>query len=332
MDPQGRRFYVAFAISFAVHVVFVVVAVVPASRALDGGDEARFFEVTPLAREMEPNEPTEEEIEEDEDYDPEDDLPEGQVVDAPEAGEERRPEDSRFLANRDQVVDRETRARFQVPGELSQAQQPTLPFSRGMAQQETPRRDQPMLAGLMVRDRGLQSTDDGQQPAQQSPPPMDSSPLNLRPSVAVMSDAVGGTGLDALGDVEDGERSLLNTVRWRHAPFFQRVKDQVRQYWHPDVAFMRHDPGGHVYGYRDRETVLRVVLDTRGSLERVYVLRGSGADFLDDEARRAIEQAAPFPHPPARLVDERTGRVVFTFGFIVELGERPIFRLRRYRQ
>jgi TonB family protein len=97
------------------------------------------------------------------------------------------------------------------------------------------------------------------------------------------------------------------------------------------VAFRHHDPGGHVYGYRDRETVVRVVLNPEGSLETLYVLRASGAQFLDDEALQAIEQAAPFPNPPRGLVDERTQQIVFTFGFTVELGERPIFRLRRYR-
>ena len=47
-------------------------------------------------------------------------------------------------------------------------------------------------------------------------------------------------------------------------------------------------------------------------------------------ARDAIRAAAPFPNPPRTLVDESTGVIVFTFGFTVEMGERPIFRLRRY--
>jgi TonB family protein len=187
-----------------------------------------------------------------------------------------------------------------------------------------------MIAGLIIQDRGLRPDERGDHTARQLPPPANPSPLDLDPSVTVLSDAIRGTGLDYLGDTEEGPSTLLSTARWRHSPFFQRLKHAVEQYWHPDRAFAQHDPGGHIYGYRNRETVIRVVLDAEGDLVRAYVIRPSGADFLDDEARNAIRQAAPFPNPPRGLVDESTGRIVFTFGFIVEMGEQPIFRLRRY--
>ena len=296
----------------------------------EGEGDARYFEVTPFASRSDPRHPSEEEREEDEQYDPPAGLPDGQVVRSREAGEDRRPDDGRFLSDRNQVVASQTRARFALPGRPAPTQPPPVPFSPGPAQPESPPEDPATLVGLLRRQRRLPLRDNGQEVPDQAPPPSPPSSLDLSPSFASLNDAVGGTGLDNLKGVDEGEENLLSTVRWRHAPFFHRVQDQVEQYWRPSMAFARHDPGGHVYGYRDRETVIRVVLDPDGMLVRAYVMRSSGA-FFDDEALQAIERAASFPNPPRSLVDEHSQRIVFTFVFTVEVGEQPIIRLRRYR-
>jgi len=44
--------------------------------------------------------------------------------------------------------------------------------------------------------------------------------------------------------------------------------------------------------FKDRVTVLLVVLRSDGSLKKAYVMNPSGAPFLDDEAREAVENAA----------------------------------------
>jgi protein TonB len=129
--------------------------------------------------------------------------------------------------------------------------------------------------------------------------------------------------------VEEGDANLLTTAHWRHAPFFQRVRRQVAQNWHPQVAVARHDPGALTYGHRDRRTIVRVVLNDDGSLERVYVIQGCGADFLDDEAVRAVQRGAPFPNPPQGLVDQRTGHAVFSFEFNLTFSAPPLLRLGR---
>jgi TonB family protein len=325
------RVLVVAALSAVAHVPLVYGSALSLLSSSDATGAPRYFEVTPVAQSSDPRNPTEEERDEDEDYEPRDEQPDGQVVDAPEAGERRRPDDARFLADRDQVVERETRPRLQLPGDRRQPQPSSPPLLAANQQPGTARDLRDVPPGLVLRDRGFRPEDSGEHEADQAPPPMRDGRLDLRPTYAALSDAVGGTGLDDLRDLEEGDGTLLTTARWLHAPFFQRVKEQVEQYWRPDVAFARHDPGGHVYGYRDRETVIQVVLDPQGGLVRNYVLRASGADFLDEEALHAIEQAAPFPNPPRALVDQRSQRIVFTFGFTVELGEQPIFRVRRYR-
>lgn len=151
----------------------------------------------------------------------------------------------------------------------------------------------------------------------------------LRPTLGNLRDAIMGTGLEDLEDVEEGDRTALNAIEWRHAPFFNRVQTQVEQYWRPGDEYAEHDPTGHIYGYRDRETILKVVLNRDGSLRSTYVIEESGAGFLDDEAREAIEQAAPFPRPPRGLIDPESQVVAFRFSFTVQVNESPVIRMER---
>ncbi len=329
MTDGARRLGAAAAISLALHLLLPAAGVLIAFEDQPPSGEASYVEVASVERELDPTEVTEEEEEQDEDYRPPDEAPDGQVVDAPEAGEERRPDDPRFLATRDQVVERESRAAIRIRGAEGVSAAPSGPQAAASPVLVPAQVRAPVASVLERQDLGLRPDERGDF-APRQPPPALPSEVELQPSVAVLSDAILGTGLDDLRDVEDGGETLLSTVHFRHAPFFQRVKHQVEQYWRPDRAFAQHDPGGHVYGYRDRETVVRVVLEASGALARAYVTQPSGADFLDDEALGAIRQAAPFPNPPAGLVDERSRHVVFTFGFTVEMGERPIVRLRRY--
>src|SRR5438445_1824625 len=109
-------------------------------------------------------------------------------------------------------------------------------------------------------------------------------PLDLTPKVDALQRAIGkGSGsMDYLKDVDDGESTALNSKKWAHAAFFNRVKRQVADQWHPEVVYVRHDPSGNVYGVKDRVTVLRVHLKPDGKLAAWTVLQSSGVDFLDD--------------------------------------------------
>jgi TonB family protein len=146
-----------------------------------------------------------------------------------------------------------------------------------------------------------------------------------------MSSALAGTGLDSLDGVIEADNTALNTAGWEYASFFNRVKRKVEQFWHPDIEFRQRDPYGNVYGFKDRVTVLLVVLRGDGSLKKLYVMQPSGAPFLDEEAFQAVQRAAPFPNVPDGLKDKRDGLVKFTFHFIVEVGSAPVFRMRRYK-
>ena len=121
---------------------------------------------------------------------------------------------------------------------------------------------------------------------------------------------------DYLGQVDKtGETNVLNTMPFRYIGFFERVKAGVRREWSPNNVYRRRDPSGELYGYKDRMTVLRIVLDREGYLEDATVLRTSGLKFLDEEAKRAMWAAAPFLNPPDGLL-KSDSKIRFEFGFV----------------
>jgi TonB family protein len=154
---------------------------------------------------------------------------------------------------------------------------------------------------------------------------------DLRPSNKILSKAIGAAFPDALPGVREGDKTLLNTKRWRFASFFNRVKAAVAQHWNPAGVYRRHDPTGNVYGFKSRLTVLKVWLYPDGRLKRILLQHPCGLSFLDNEAVRAFRAAAPFPNPPRRLVDKQTNLIHFSFGFIFEIIRGPVFRIFRYR-
>lgn len=268
----------------------------------------------------------EEELDE---YEPEDEIPEGQVVEAPPSPNRKRPDDPRFLAEQDSRVEQESQSSMRTPGQEAQAASPAVP-GQGSDSQTMKGGMRTELEGAGPVPEEIARAIEGRMAAERRAPPS-LEDISLEPSLEAMAQAVAGTGLDHLEDVVAGDSTALNTAGWDHASFFNRVKRKVEQFWHPGSEYKKRDPYGNVYGFKDRVTVLLVVLNTDGSLKHLYVMKPSGATFLDDEAYEAIEQAAPFPNVPPGLMDRDDGLVKFTFHFIVEVGSQPVFRMRRYR-
>ncbi len=267
--------------------------------------------------------------EEIEDYEPREELPEGQVVEAPPAPDRRRPKKPRYLAERDSRVEQETQAGTRSRGAASAPSSPEAESS-GKDAREAPGGMTAERMGVAPLPSELERAERGEAAAERRAPPA-LEDISLEPSMSAMAGALAGTGLDNLDDVIRADRTALNTAGWDYASFFNRVKRSVERYWHPDLEWKKRDPYGNIYGLKDRTTVLLVVLRGDGSLKNLYVMNPCGAPFLDDEAYEAVRQASPFPNVPAGLRDRRDGLVKFSFHFIVEVGSRPVFRMRRYR-
>jgi TonB family protein len=156
---------------------------------------------------------------------------------------------------------------------------------------------------------------------------------NLRPTEDLLERAVGGGSVDHVEDADEGDFTALNSRKWKYATFFNRMKRQVAQSWHPDQVYLRRDPTGNIYGTRDRLTILNVSLKPDGAVAKIYVAKQSGVDFLDDEAVRAFREAQPFPNPPAGLVDTRSNLITFSFGFHFGIGgDASRWKVFRYDQ
>ena len=290
----------------------------------------------------------------------------GQVVDVPAPREEHRPDEARFASEHDTTVEKEMKKNGKFDekarqgdaagvAEQSKPANPSAPrpphVDRRLAMRE------PQL-GRLGRAPGPQAPERPAEPSGSQygvPSPGTPSPdgvlpqlgktfqapsstggaapgapaAALMPSEQQMARAVGSGSQDALKDIDDGEETALNSKRWKFASFFNRVKRQVADHWHPEEAYRRGDPTGSVYGSKNRLTVLRVQLKPDGSLANVALEQPSGVEFLDDEAIEAFKQAQPFPNPPRQLVDEG-GVINFRFGFLFELSGAPRMKLFRY--
>ena len=127
-----------------------------------------------------------------------------------------------------------------------------------------------------------------------------------------------GARLDHI-ELEESNRTMLNSARNIYWSFFNRMKGQVRGEWDPVGVYRLADPSGRRYRRLDRYTVLAVTLEGDGSLAEAAVERSCGLDFLDQEAVRAFRSASPFPNVPEGLKDEE-GYVDVRFGFLLSLS------------
>jgi TonB family protein len=156
-------------------------------------------------------------------------------------------------------------------------------------------------------------------------------PLNLtafRPTAGDVGTLQGGTVGTRRNDylaLAEGERTQVNSYRSMYWSFFDRMQNRLSQEWDPRSVLRVEDPSGLLYGRQDRLTILSVTLESDGALRHAVVERTSGLDFLDAEAVRAFEAAAPFANVPEGLKDER-GRATFRFGFHVDYGRSPVIR------
>lgn len=278
----------------------------------------------------------------------------GQVVDIAKPAIEQRPDEARFIAEHDSQVNKETKgptgdnkagaplppAPPVPPPPAPSPPAPSRPLTlRGPVGDKLPSPPAGQAAeevrelgpdGEYAHRMGEGPLAPNQKPGGAAPPP--GLLPNLAPSQKLLERTLGlGAGSpDYLEDIDDGDGTSLNAKKSKYAAFFNRIKQAVRDEWHPDEILGRHDPSGRIYGTQDRVTTLKVRLRADGRIEELQVARRSGVEFLDDEAQSAFRRAQPFANPPAGLADA-DGFIRFNFGFIVNLSGRTSFRFYKYQ-
>lgn len=271
-------------------------------------------------------------------------VPPGKLVALDRIRDERPPDATDYVSEFDSRVDRET-ARRNAPNVAGDAARNPgdAPDANGATQ---PGPNMPSDARVLALGERVGQAERGEGAMADSPTAPDASDgtfandpgagaagggrPGLRGSPDAMKRTFGSAGsIDDLDGVDQGDETILNSRRWRFASFFNRVRNQTTQHWHPETVHRARDPEGKVYGTNTWTTRLVVRLNPDGSLNRISLDRASGLDFLDEEAIRALRAAQPFSNPPPQLVDPELGLIEFRFAFVFEVGGRA--RIFRYR-
>ena len=110
-------------------------------------------------------------------------------------------------------------------------------------------------------------------------------------------------------DINKGNSISLNTREFKYISYFSHIKKKIELVWeYPRLAAMRNQEGS---------LRLRFIILKDGTLKGVYLLDSSGYRLLDNEALRAVKDAAPFNPIPDRL---KTSRLNITATFNYSLG------------
>jgi TonB family protein len=280
----------------------------------------------------------------------------GQVVETASSSA-RPPKETKFVSDRDNSVDKETRSRFRGPGAPAA---PPGPAGQGAAA-STAHGGQEGKSEKFVEGRaGERAGQDRKQAMNKAtnkgdrPPPVAGGeiptlpwepklttepdrtsgaegggdgglrrPGQYDPRLALtpqtLARLAGGGSPDKLDNVDEGDGTFLNTREWKYATYFNRIKQAVSSTWNPQRALDQRDPDRTLFGNRDRFTLLTVTLDNTGALKDVVVKKTSGVEFLDKTTIEAFKRAQPFANPPPGIV-EPNGEIRFTFGFYLEVG------------
>jgi TonB family protein len=130
----------------------------------------------------------------------------------------------------------------------------------------------------------------------------------------------GSATADYLKDVDQGLETLLNAREFKYYTYYNRIRKQLSQHWEPRVRTklsQMFKQGRYLASSSDRITKLIVILDQKGNLVNVQMVKDSGVTDLDDAAIEAFQSAAPFPNPPQGIVDP-DGTVKIRWDFVLE--------------
>ena len=134
---------------------------------------------------------------------------------------------------------------------------------------------------------------------------------------------------DHLKNVPTAGETLLSSREFVYYSYYSRIKERLRIYWEPKIKDKINRilmSGRRLASDEDRITKLVITLDREGKLIRVQVLGASGMKDLDDAGVEAFQAAAPFPNPPAGIVDA-DGTIKINWEFILEVqakGDSPL--------
>ena len=246
----------------------------------------------------EPKEPEEEPEEEDEDF-------EGQIVEIAPPEDQTVPEESEYLAEMNSTVEEETRVeQVELNPEVLAPQ-----FSEEQVYEQED-----------LVDLNIDKESTGATPGQETFDLATHGTMASMPSNWTLTNKEGlqdpvpashaesrlsGAPQNDLLDEKLGDQVAVNAKEFVYAGYLNRIRRLVNYYWRQNVDNLPSSTRLVKPRYR---TVVKAVLNADGALELIEITTESGEPTVDDCLVRAFRLAAPFPNPPAGLV-ERDGRV-----------------------
>jgi TonB family protein len=262
--------------------------------------------------------------------------------------ERRSPGNVRYLAERDQTVDRETISRhadsfsslLRVPQDKARGRQGS--GERGAHKVAVPGRAGPEGGGGTeanavaprppVELAAVPSNPPTAQPTSTSalPPPQAALPSDGEGGQRIDGRNVsgvplqeyptpeGGPSFDGLG-LEEGAETRLHTRRFAPAAYWADVRARIQDDWHRRalVLLQEYDPHEETYFYKPRTVRVAITIDPKGTVTDVHVLESSLLDFYDDIALAAVRGKQPYPPPPpAAIRSDGSARINMAFTWL----------------
>lgn len=229
-------------------------------------------------------------------------------------------EKAKFLSEKSNTVDRETRAKVgkkflnsqQTANSQAIPEQKAQPVTKPV-QAQAKTKAQPQLF-----DSGFDAyaTLNKAQELKALPAPQQKNSRNL----ASAQNSQASSTNDHLENVKDDLMTKLNTREYKYYGYYNRIKTQLNDWWVPQVQqkFTKMMKQGRTIASSENKiTKLIIILNSAGNLVKVQVMGESGVRDLDDAAVEAFRQAAPFPNPPKGMM-ENDGTVKIRWDCVVE--------------
>lgn len=248
-----------------------------------------------------------------------------QIVQTEDSGEKKRPEEARYLGERDQTFTKEMVARetgvFQKAGKGDE--QASEQTSESHQHQQVGTVDWSTLSSA-IRDEVLNSSEQIKASREMKKQLQEISAKYQDTSSArgIATGDISLTGMaktnDFIEDIPLGDMNHLNTIEFKYYGFYHRIRQQLEQYWGATLQQKAREiyaRGSRVPAGENVITSLEIVLDDMGKIVEIRVITSSGVRQFDDAAIESFAKAGPFPNPPQGLL--QNGRAVINWGFVV---------------
>ena len=110
------------------------------------------------------------------------------------------------------------------------------------------------------------------------------------------------TPTEFLENIEEGERTNLNTIEFKYYGFYSRLKKQVEGQWHSDL-FKLLDTAEQFN--RTLETAVVIKIDKEGNILGINLEESCGVPSLDQVAIQTFKKMAKIQNPPKELFNNK---------------------------